>query len=176
MPGGGSPVSNLPDIIPILIEDGFGLLLGLPFPATVSTAIQVGLSLFVQRKAKASREILLEELSRGERLSSDFDRDEFCGLLFRYLTATKYGAARLNLRLMAQMIAGTLQPAFTLKADELAHYSTMLSQLTRDEVQLLATMWRTVARERRKSGGSGFPVRIVAKTFAAGSFSCSRPP
>ncbi len=133
--------SGLPDLIASVATD-FGTLLGVAVSATATNAIQVLLSSYLQRRAEASRSILLEELSLGNRLSSDVDKDEFCGLFFSYLTATRHGAARLNLRLMAQMIAGTLQPGFALRADELAHYSGILSQLTRDEIQLVATMWR----------------------------------
>ena len=43
---------------------------------------------------------------------------------------------------MAQLISGTLQSGFSFKADELAHYSNILSQLTRNEIQLIATMWK----------------------------------
>ena len=94
--------SGLPDLIASVATD-FGTLLGVAVPTTATNAIQVLLSSYLQRRAEASRSILLEELSLGNRLSSDVDKDEFCGLFFSYLTATRHGAARLNLRLMAQI-------------------------------------------------------------------------
>lgn len=111
------------------------------FPVTLSaTTIELGLHNFMQRRENEAKGILLEEISRGMTLSSEVPPDSFFGLLFRYLTATKHGAARLNLRLMAQLVSGALEPRTEFYADEFAQYSDVLSNLKRTEVILVSTM------------------------------------
>ena len=53
----------------------------------------------------------------------------------------------------------------------IAYCSTSVSRASR----LFATTWRTVRSERTKRDGSGFPVRIVAMTTAAGNALCRLP-
>jgi hypothetical protein len=64
---------------------------------------------FLERKQKEAAEILIEEVSKGspEPINfSDSDTDPLIEIIYRFSKAAADGAARENLRLLAQVIAG----------------------------------------------------------------------
>ena len=91
--------SAIADLISVLVG-------GVPLSTTQAT-LQSAFEKYLDRRKKEAQEILLEEVSQGLRLSSDVLSDRFFSLLFKYITAAKHGAARLNLRLLAGLINGS---------------------------------------------------------------------
>lgn len=91
----------------------------------------------IERRRKNASAILLQELRKGKIPLSP--PDEIVSSVLRYIRAADEGAARLNLRLMAQVFAGK---AFlgNLKADEFLHYAEILSAMRREELVLVATL------------------------------------
>ena len=110
--------------------------------STVQATLQTAFQGYLGRKKKEAQEILLNEIGDGLRLSSETENDRFFSLLFRYLTAAKHGASRLNLRLLAGLVSGSTKAIHEIRVDELAYYADILSQLSRDEIVLIATLWK----------------------------------
>jgi hypothetical protein len=135
-------VSKLPALISSITADGLAILMGQPPTATISELLGVGYQEWQNEKARTSHEILFTELKSGKQIASDVDRDSFFGLLHRYLNATKQGAARRNLRLMAQVIKGSLEQDCPFTPDKLAANAELVAGLSRDEIRFLAVFWR----------------------------------
>ena len=131
-------MSNERTIIAI-VQDAMSLLM-IPGGSIAGLTIE---NLFSSR-AKAAREILLEELRSGRTTLDDAEVEETVAILERYLRAAKEGTARLNLRLMAKVIAGQKESR-ALTASEFLYYADMLASLRRDEIILLATIYKTWA-------------------------------
>jgi hypothetical protein len=104
----------------------------------------------LRRRAETAREILLSELRSGDRTLSEVEHDEIAAVLFRYIRAAQEGAARLNLRLMAKVIAGQASLG-NLVADEFLYYADILSSLRREEVILLGTIYRETRFQKENS-------------------------
>ncbi len=131
----------MPDVVGGLIADGLGLLdfLG---GSTVGATASGTLKAYLQRRVETSRELLLEELSRGDILPPEAAaRDDAVAVIYHYVRSACVGTARVNLRLLAQAIAGRLRSK-TLVAGEFLLHADALSALSRDEIILLATMYR----------------------------------
>ncbi len=95
----------------------------------------------LRRRAVHARDILLDELRRGERTLSAPEVDETVAVLLRYGRAAQEGTARLNLRLMAKVIAGQVQQK-VLYADEFLRHADIIASLRREEVILLGALQR----------------------------------
>jgi hypothetical protein len=108
----------------------------------------------LDRRIAQAREILLEEIRRGEKhISQAGDEDEFAAILFRYQRAAIEGTARLNLRLLAAVAAG--QGARTgFAADEFLAWADVLATLRREELILVAALWRIERGDATKVMGS----------------------
>jgi hypothetical protein len=118
-----------------LVKDALG---PVPGSNTLTKALE---RLLDSRRAKA-RELLRDALSKGEiSLSQAINEEEAAAILYRFDRAAIEGAATLNLRLMATVIANQ---AFVgnLIADEFLYFAEMLGSLRREEVILIATMHR----------------------------------
>ena len=72
--------------------------------------------LFAKRLDNA-RETLLKKLARGDMRVSEADLQEGVATVYRFLRAAQEGAARVNLRLLSQVIANQAWRG-TMKADE----------------------------------------------------------
>ena len=116
-------------------------LLSLPGGSLAGATLQ---KLF-ERRRRMAHEVLIEELGRGSvTLASAVlsDRaDDAVAMIMRYMRAAEEGAARLNLRLMAQVIAGQQQLP-TLTADEFLYHAAIIAALRREEIILLGTLFR----------------------------------
>lgn len=107
----------------------------------VPQVLEKGLGVIWRRRAKIASEILLDQLSRGDALIQDIaDVDEAASMIFEYGFAAQRGAARRNLRLLAQVFAGLLKQSPPLYADEFLRWSSVLADLSREEIILLARL------------------------------------
>lgn len=119
------------DTLPTLVGDVFSVF-SLPGGGLAGEALK---SIF-KKRADSAREIILEELSRGNVRLSETDAEESAMIVYRYLRAAQEGAARMNLRLLAQTLAGQARLGLV-KADEFLYYADMLTSLRRDEILLI---------------------------------------
>lgn len=109
---------------------------------TIGAVAGIALSDLMARRREAARDVLLDELRVGDRtLVETGEVDEVVAILERYARAAREGAARLNLRLMAKVIAGQAHLG-NLVADEFLYYADLLASLRREEIILLATLHR----------------------------------
>ncbi len=92
-----------------------------------------------EKKAAEAREILLEEISQGT--LPEMAEDDAVYIIYRYLRAAQEGSARLNLRLLAQVVAGS-KSGQILTADHFLYYADVISSLRYDEIVLLGTFIR----------------------------------
>jgi len=132
---------KLPDQLPeSLSAIGSELLTALGLPG--GSVLGVALSSLFRKRLEQAREILLEELRRGDKKLTDVGEvEEAAAIIYRYGRAAQEGAARLNLRLMAKVIAGQAQIG-NLVADDFLYYADMLASLRREEIILIATLHR----------------------------------
>jgi hypothetical protein len=100
----------------------------------------------LKKRSDSAREILLEELSLGQKTIHDTGQlDELVAITYRYFRAAQEGTARLNLRLLAKVIAGQAHLG-NLIADEFLYYAELLASLRREELILIATFQRVSRR------------------------------
>jgi hypothetical protein len=138
-------MTNIPDVVGALVSDGLQLfeVLG---GSTVGAVVSVGVKEYLQRKTNEGRELLFEELSRGDILPPQAAaRDELVAVGYHYFRSASMGAARINLRLIAKGIVGRLMTN-KLVADEFLPHVDALAALSRDEIVLLATMYHLHCR------------------------------
>lgn len=99
-----------------------------------------GLSRILRRRAQAAREILQDQLSRGEiNVTDAADKDEAAAMVFEYIEAARRGAARRNLRMLAQIMEGALD-APPIYADEFLRWSRVLADLSQEEIIVLVKL------------------------------------
>ncbi|MBV8548785.1 MAG: hypothetical protein JO126_04950 [Alphaproteobacteria bacterium] len=113
-----------------------------------STAGELLQNIFKRRIEKA-REILIQEIRGGENDILNVEEcDEVVAIVYRYMRAAQEGAARMNLRLLARIIAG--QKALkALKADEFLYYADLIASLRHEEIVLLGSYARVLAIETK---------------------------
>lgn len=131
---------NLPSLLSAVVGDVFGAkqwVAGNLAGYGIAQAVQH----LMQRRTTTARDILLDEIRRGEKLLSTREVDESVAVLLRYGRAAQEGAARLNLRLMAKVIAGQAQQS-ALYADEFLRHADVIAGLRREEVILLGALQR----------------------------------
>lgn len=132
---------QLPEVFGALISDGLGLL-DLLGGSTAGVAVSAALKGYMKRRTGAAHEVLLDELARGDILPPQAaGKDDQIAVIYHYFRSACMGAARVNLRLLAQAITGRLRTN-TLVADEFLEHVEALASLSRDEIMLLAEMYR----------------------------------
>lgn len=105
---------------------------------------------FLKRRADEAREILFDEIAKGNVLTSEASADDDkIATIFRYLRAAYEGTARLNLRLLAKAIAGRIR-AGNLVADEFLLYADALASLSRDEIIAIAAIYNAHMVEQKR--------------------------
>jgi hypothetical protein len=119
-----------------LVGDVFGLA-NLPGGNSAGFALKQ----LMAKRLEAAREVLLNELARGQLRVSEADLEEGLAIVYRFLRAAQEGASRVNLRLLSQVIAKQAWTG-TMKADEFLYYADILGPLRRDEVLLLGALHR----------------------------------
>lgn len=129
--------SMKPQYIGSVVSDIMGAFM-IPGGSIVSEAIQQ----VFKKRLDAAREILLEEIGSGYKDMSDAAKlEEVAAIIYRYGRAAQEGAARVNLRLLSQVIANkkfSEEPA----ADKFLYYADILASLKLEEVTLLGIMIR----------------------------------
>jgi hypothetical protein len=94
---------------------------------------------YLQRRRKEAADILIEEVAKGSSGPINFtesDADPLIEIIYRFSKAVADGAARENLRLLAQVIVG-LKKNKALDPDKFRKWANTLEQLTRDELIIL---------------------------------------
>ena len=131
---------QLPALLSALVGDAFAVK-----ERVAGNLAGAGLALvagqLLRWRTERARDILLDELRRGERTLSAPEVDETVAVLLRYGRAAQEGTARLNLRLMAKVIAGQIQQK-VLYADEFLRHADVIAGLRREEVILLGALQR----------------------------------
>jgi hypothetical protein len=107
---------------------------------------------YLERKQREAAEILIDEIKKGapEPINfSDSGADPIIEIIYRFTKAVADGAARENLRLLAQVIVG-LKNNKALQPDKFRKWANTLEQLTRDELIVIGksiAITRTLGRE-----------------------------
>jgi len=95
----------------------------------------------LRRRAEEARDILVDAISKGKHTVRNIQDDEAAAIVLRYMRAAEEGAARLNLKLMAQVIAEQVsEPGFY--ANDFLLWADVLASLRREEVLILGVMYR----------------------------------
>lgn len=131
---------QLPTLLSALVGDAFGVggwLMG----NLAGTGFAIAVQRVQRQRAARARDILLDEVCRGEKTLSVPEVEEAAAVLLRYGRAAQEGAARLNLRLMAKVIAGQVYQQ-ALYADEFLRHADVIAGLRREEVILLGALQR----------------------------------
>lgn len=126
-------------------------LLGLAGAAAVGGAVTGVLDTLIESRRRAAADLLMEQLAAAD--ITEFDaaaQSEFASMLFGFQRCATEGVAKLNLRLMAQIMRRQLEGG-RLRADEFKRHADVLASLKRDEIIVLATVTR-VERELRDGG------------------------
>lgn len=131
---------NLPTLLSALVGDVFGAK-GWLWGNVAGAGFAFAAERLLRRRTEQARDILLDELRRGEKPLTVPEVDEAVAVLLRYGRAAQEGAARLNLRLLAKVITGQMQHS-SLYADEFLRHAETLAHLRREEIILLGTMQR----------------------------------
>jgi hypothetical protein len=153
-----TPMTSLTEIIGELIEGavaaagavGGGSVTGV---ALVGGAAAAGgaVSRYLRRRLEAARDILLDELRHAGTTSAEAaSEDETIAVCYRYSRAALEGTARLNLRLLAKVIAGKAA-ARNLVADEFLQHAEALATLSRDEIIVIGTMYGAWAEQTKQA-------------------------
>ncbi len=127
------------EIISAVLSEWFSVW-GLPSAGLAAAGVGATISRITQRRAEAAREILLSEMALGRALIEP-NEDEAVAVTLRYMRAAQEGTARLNLRLLAGVIAGKISGG-GLYADEFLRWADILAGLKREEVITLGVMQR----------------------------------
>lgn len=110
-------------------------------PIPTGTALSV-LGQYRKRQVEAARDLFYEEVKSGHvPITETASEEDFIRSIYRYLRAASEGAGRVNLRLLAKVIAGRLR-AGTLVADEFLAQANALETLSRDEIIFIGSMYK----------------------------------
>lgn len=119
----------------------------IPGTSTLATAIQH----MLKKRMERARDVLIEEMKLGDKTTSDAaEIDEIASILYRYGRAAQEGAARINLRILAQIIASQHRGG-VLKADEFLYLADIIAGLRMEEIILLASLQKNM--KLRLAGG-----------------------
>ena len=113
----------------------------------------------LSNRRRVAFDLLLNELQKGNTTGARLAAEsEVVSVLLRFQRAADEGAARLNLRIIAKIIAGEMLTG-TLRADEFLYRAEMLAGLKREEIVLIATL-RRLQKERPNEGGHDIWKRV----------------
>ncbi len=131
---------QLPALLSAVVGDAFGAS-GWLMGNLAGTGFAAAAHGLLRRRMEYACDILLGQLRRGERTLSAPEIDEAIAVLLRYGRAAQEGTARLNLRLMAKVIAEQVERR-CLYADDFLRHADLLAGLRREEIILLGTVHR----------------------------------
>ena len=121
------------------------------------------------KKRRESAEILIREISSGRHGQIEFDAediDPLIDIILRFSKAVAEGAARENLILLAQIIAG-LKKFRAFEADKFRRWSKIVEDLTRDELLVVGIACR-LERQRPADRNDNFSNDLRAAIKHAG--------
>jgi hypothetical protein len=151
------PHDHSPEIIGAFVSDAFELT-GTHGGSVAGAAI----ARYFRRRTEQARDILFEELRQANiRDTQAPSEDDAIAVIVRYLRAAHEGAARLNLRLLAKAIAGKLRTG-DLVADEFLQYAEALGSLSRDEIIVIAAVYKVWATANLNSIVRSFTTRATS--------------
>jgi hypothetical protein len=113
--------------------------LGIPGSSTLGLAVKRAL----ERRRRTAIDLLIEEVAKGKTEGIEFtneDADELVQMLLRFSSAVDAGAARQNLRLLAQVIFG-LKRNKKFEYDKFSKWANILQTLTRNEILFLGAAY-----------------------------------
>lgn len=110
---------------------------GVAFSGGISTTVGVAIRSLIHKRHEMLREVVLSEIRQGN--FNGVDQDELISVYFRLIRDAEEGVAKINLRLMARMVNGMAEKN-ELKASSFLKFSSILSSLTEDEIQVLSIM------------------------------------
>jgi hypothetical protein len=119
---------------------------GHPWIVKLGLAVSKAVSKAFEHRNRAAIDVLIAEVAKGKEEGIEFtedDADEFVQTLLRFLSAVDAGAARQNLRLLAQVIFG-LKRNKTFEYDKFSRWANILQTLTRNEILFLGAAYRLV--------------------------------
>lgn len=129
------------DILTELAASAVKDILALLNIVTPAESIQTLWNNFQKSKEEQARDILQDEIEQGN--FNNIADDEKLSMIHRYLLSAKNGNARINLRLLAQLISGLMNGEELSKgfyASEFNRYSSQLESLSYEEIQVLALL------------------------------------
>lgn len=130
-----------------------------PYPATTAFLLVRGTPLITERVSSALG-ILKSCLRSVRRRVKEGEAEDLDAMLSRYLRAAQEGAAKRNLHLMAQVIAGMASQE-AVDADAFLRHANMLADLSQDEAILLASILK-------ETESDGKPRNVGRDALAAG--------
>jgi len=129
-------MAKLPAIVSAVVSDPIGLFI--PGGATASTLLMG----YFERRHEQAREIVLAEMRAGNIDQTEAaSEDDAIAITLMILKAARDGRARINLRLLAKAFVGLARRDF-LAADELLAHADIPASLSRDEIIVIATVYR----------------------------------
>jgi|SRR3954447_26727597 hypothetical protein len=140
----------------------------LPGGATVTLLADA----YLAKKRKSAAELLIREIGSGRHGPINWEEHDIEPLIdtvLRFSKAVEEGAARENLFLLAQVIAG-LKKRRAFEADLFRRWCRILEHLSRDELLLIGFAYRT-AREfekRSEEGADNFNKLLRTRLLEAG--------
>jgi len=131
---------NFPALVGAFLSDALALA-AIPGAALAGLFAERALSQWTEKRIARAREILLSEVRAGNVTLSEDQIEEGIGVYFRYQRAALEGAARINLRLLAQEIS-TMNNSGKFSAQEFLYDADMIATLREKEILLLARMFK----------------------------------
>jgi hypothetical protein len=119
------------------------------FDLILGEAFHGALAKFMAAQADIAREEIVKQLEKGKLWAITDDKG--AAAIFVYLRAARDGAARINLRMMAEALINAAQEP-TFAPDEFRRQADALASLSRDEVLLLAAFLRAHRHAAEQSG------------------------
>jgi hypothetical protein len=138
-------MSLFDELVEAAISDGMALA-NVPGSSTAALIFRK----VMRGREEAARDIMFDELRLGRVDHAAISDDSIVSVIVRYLRAAREGAARLNLRLLAKAVAGTLATG-ELIADEFLVHADMLTSLTRTEILVIAALYRQYLKQMEES-------------------------
>ena len=156
--------SSLPSLVAVA-GDLFGFATGLP-SAIFSEAVK---SLLRSRIEEAQR-ILIEELEAGR--PGELLSDDSVAVMFRYARAAREGTARVNLRIMAKVIANGVASE-DITANRFHQLAGMIESLSIKELVVLGSLyrhWREAGPEAASESGNRREAAAAVKELVPAVF------
>ncbi len=131
-----------------------------------SSALGRAVNAAYERRRAAARQILLEAIEREGVDNIQFEpeeMDDFVQMMMRFAKAAETGAARQNLKLLAQVIFG-LKRNRAFEFDQFQACANVLETLTRDEIVFLGRMYQYYTTSSQGREFLGF-LASISDTF-----------